>query len=174
MKIRLLTAAVLCLAGLTVPRHALSQAPAPGAPAPAQLEVGQPFPDFTATELNGKAASVGAFKGKVVLVDFWATWCGPCVAELPHVLKTYEKFHPKGFEVVGISLDRDKNKLTKFIAAKKIPWVQVLDNKGELAQRYSVQFIPLTVLVGKDGKILAIGARGEQLEAAVAQAIAGK
>ena len=138
------------------------------------LPVGSPFPDFSEKDVDGKPISVGAYKGKIVLVDFWATWCGPCVGELPNVLQTYEKYHAKGFEVVGISLDSDKGKLTSFVKAKKMPWQQFFDGggwKNKLAQQYNVHSIPATYLVDKDGKIIAKNLRGPALEQEVAKAL---
>lgn len=138
------------------------------------LPIGSPFPDFSEKDIDGKDLSVGKYKGKIVLVDFWATWCGPCVAELPNVLQTYEKYHSKGFEVIGISLDSDKGKLTSFVKAKNMPWPQAFDGggwKNKLAQQYNVRSIPATYLIGKDGKIIAANLRGPALEQAVAKAL---
>lgn len=138
------------------------------------LAVGTVFPDFKETDLDGKPLSVGNFKGKVVLVDFWATWCGPCVGELPNVLKTYEKFHAKGFEIIGISLDKEKDKLTGFLKEKGMTWAQYFDGKGwqsKLAGQYGVNSIPATYLIDTEGKILAKDLRGEALEKAVEKAL---
>jgi thiol-disulfide isomerase/thioredoxin len=103
------------------------------------------------------------YKGKVVLLDFWATWCGPCIAELPHVQAAYEKYHGKGFEIIGISLDRDRAALEKFIADRKMTWRQHWDEKNEVAGAYGVRSIPSTWLIAPDGKVAAVGLRGEQL-----------
>jgi thiol-disulfide isomerase/thioredoxin len=135
---------------------------------------GTEFPNFEVTDLDGKPLSVSAQKGKVVLIDFWATWCGPCVQELPNVLAAYEKYHDKGFNVIGISLDQKKDALTDFIEQRKIPWPQFFDGKGwgnELAQKYGINSIPATYLLDKDGKILAKGLRGEALDEAIAKAL---
>ena len=143
----------------------------------ATLSEGTKFPDFDEKDVNGKPLSVGNYKGKVVLVDFWATWCGPCVGELPNVQKIYAKHHDQGFEIVGISLDQDKSKLTSFIKDKNMPWQQYFDGLGwenKLAGKYGVESIPATYLLDKDGKIIASGLRGEELEAAVAKALGGK
>jgi len=78
------------------------------------LVAGAKFPEFDEKDVQGKPFNLAGYKGKVVLIDFWATWCGPCVAELPKVLKAYEKYHPKGFEILGISLDKDEKALTDF------------------------------------------------------------
>jgi len=142
-----------------------------------KLAVGKVFPDFDEKDLAGKQLSVGSYKGKVVLVDFWATWCGPCVGELPNVLKTYEKYHPKGFEIVGISLDSDKTKLTSFMEAKKMTWQQYFDGKGwgnKLAGKYGVSSIPATFLLDREGKIIAKNMRGEALETEVAKLLESK
>ena len=138
----------------------------------AALAVGTVFPDFNEKDLAGKPLSVANYKGKVVLVDFWATWCGPCVGELPNVLKTYEKYHAKGFEIIGISLDDSKDALDKFIKDKGVSWVQFFDGKGwsnKLAAQYGVNSIPATYLLDGQGKILAKNLRGEALEAEVAK-----
>lgn len=144
----------------------------------AALAPGLPFPDFSVTDLAGNPLSVGALKGKVVLVDFWATWCGPCVNELPNVIATYKKHHGEGFEIIGVSLDSDRSKLDAFLKAQDgMTWAQYFDGQGwknKLAAKYGVQSIPFTVLVGKDGKIIGTGLRGERLESAVVEAISAK
>jgi peroxiredoxin len=139
-----------------------------------QLAEGTKFPDFTEKDLAGKPLSIGNYKGKVVLVDFWATWCGPCVGELPNVLKTYEKHHPNGFEIVGISLDKDEKKLTDFIKEKNMPWQQYFDGlfwNNKLAEKYGINSIPMTYLLDREGKIIGKGLRGDALDHAVAAAL---
>ena len=124
------------------------------------------------TSLQGHPVNLADMKGKVVLVDFWATWCGPCVGELPNVKKTYDAWHEKGFEIVAISLDEDKAKLESFIKERDMPWPQDFTGKGwqtDLAVKYGISSIPATFLVGKDGKIVAANLRGEALEKAVAK-----
>lgn len=134
------------------------------------LQPGAEFPDFSVADLNGKPLSLSQFKGKVVLVDFWATWCPPCVAEMPRIIATYQKYHDKGFEVIGISLDRDKAELLKYIEKNKIAWPQHFDSgkaPGEsLAEKYGAEAIPTTFLIGADGKIIAAttGPMGDALE----------
>ncbi|HEX6813966.1 MAG TPA: redoxin domain-containing protein [Planctomycetota bacterium] len=114
-------------------------------------------------DLAGKPIDLAEYKGKVVLLDFWATWCGPCIAELPHLLAAYEKYHDKGFEIVGISLDQDPAALERFIAERKMTWRQHMDGKNEVAAAYGVRSIPATFLIGADGKIAAVGLRGDRL-----------
>jgi thiol-disulfide isomerase/thioredoxin len=135
------------------------------------LVAGAKFPDFNETDLNGKPLSVGGLKGKVVLVDFWATWCGPCVAELPNVQKAYEKYHAKGFEIIGISLDREKDALTSFIKDRKMAWPQFFDGEGKLATKYGIESIPSTYLIDAQGKIITTNLRGPELEAELAKAL---
>jgi thiol-disulfide isomerase/thioredoxin len=139
------------------------------------LVKGSAFPDFDEKDVAGKPLSVAKYKGKVVLVDFWATWCGPCVHELPNVIKAYEKNHSKGFEIIGVSLDQDKEKLTSFTKDKNMAWQQYFDGKGwgnKLAVKYGVQSIPATYLLDSEGKIIGKDLRGEALADAVEKALA--
>lgn len=141
----------------------------------AQLVPGVPFPDFSATDLSGQAQAVANHKGRVVLVDFWATWCGPCVHELPNVKQVYEKYHDQGFDVIGVSFDSDLDKLKDYIDDQKLPWPQIFDLKEThhaLGDRYGVSAIPSTFLIDRDGKLIAKNVRGEALEPAVAKALA--
>ena len=123
--------------------------------------IGKPLPvKFKA--VDGRDVDVQKMKGKVVLIDFWATWCGPCVQELPNVLAAYEKLHPKGFEIVGISFDQSKESLTKFTADKKMAWVQYFDGKGwqnEIGKLYGINSIPAMWLVDKKGNVRDLNAR---------------
>jgi peroxiredoxin len=130
----------------------------------ASLKAGVPFPDFAVKDTAGNALSVAACKGKVVLVDFWATWCPPCVAELPYMRTAYQKYHDKGFEVIGISLDRDAATLANYVTAQKIPWAQHRDDDGELAMRYGILVIPASFLLDREGRIVATDLRGPELE----------
>jgi peroxiredoxin len=141
------------------------------------LVAGAKFPDFEEKDTTGKALSVATYKGKVLLLDFWATWCGPCVAELPNVLKTYEKHHGAGFEIIGVSLDNSKDKLDNFTKEKKMTWPQFFDGKGwqnKLAQQYGIRSIPATFLLDGNGVIIAKNLRGPDLEEAVAKALLKK
>jgi len=125
--------------------------------------------EISGTLLNGQPFNPKSLAGKVVLVDFWATWCGPCVAELPNVLEQYEKYHKDGFEVVGISLDQDREALEKFVDEQKLPWpILFEESKGEgwqhpLATYYGISGIPTVILIGRDGNVITLDARGEKL-----------
>lgn len=134
----------------------------------ASLKAGATFPDFDAKDLAGQPLSLSKYKGKVVLVDFWATWCGPCRAELPNVVAAYSKYHEKGFDIVGISLDQSEDALKNFLPENKVTWAQYFDGKGwenELARKYGITSIPMTFLLDKEGKIVAKDLRGEALAA---------
>jgi thiol-disulfide isomerase/thioredoxin len=125
--------------------------------------VGQPLEiKFKAT--NDQEVDLQGMKGKVVLVDFWATWCGPCVKEIPNVRAAYEKLHPKGFEIVGISFDSDRTKLDDFVAKEKMPWVQYFDGKGwgnEFGKKFGINSIPAMWLVDKKGVLRELNARAD-------------
>lgn len=132
------------------------------------------IPAFQGTDLNGKALSLADYKGKVVLLDFWATWCPPCRAEVPNVVKTYKANRSRGFEVVGISLDKDKAALKSYIKANGMSWRQVFDGDKNfaIANRFKVQAIPTTYLVdGSTGAILAEDVRGAELAKSVDSAL---
>ncbi|MFM7207789.1 MAG: TlpA family protein disulfide reductase [Planctomycetaceae bacterium] len=126
---------------------------------------GKPM-DIKGDLLDGRPFDLKSLAGKVVLVDFWATWCGPCVAEIPTMLEQYEKYHAKGFEVIGISLDEEKDKVDAFVAEKKIPWPIIYAGKGwqdPVAQFYGISGIPQLILIGRDGNVITLNARGERL-----------
>ncbi|MEO2000598.1 MAG: TlpA disulfide reductase family protein [Pirellulales bacterium] len=124
---------------------------------------------ITGTLLNGQPFDQSTLAGKIVLVDFWATWCGPCIAEIPNVLEQYQKYHSKGFEVVGISLDQERDALEKFVTERKIPWPILFEpSEGSgwqhpLASYYGISGIPTVILIGKDGNVVSLNARGERL-----------
>ncbi len=127
--------------------------------------IGQPFTDFTMKTPEGKELSVDdiAEKAKVTMIDFWASWCGPCRAEMPYVKAAYEKYHDKGFEIVGVSLDNSADAWKKAITDLELPWPQISDLKGwecEGAVLYGVKAIPATILI-QDGKIIARDLREE-------------
>jgi thiol-disulfide isomerase/thioredoxin len=130
------------------------------------------------TTMDGQPLDWSKYDGKVVLIDFWATWCGPCRAELPNVRKNYDAYHDRGFEVVGVSLDQKTEDLEKFMEKEKLPWTIVRDDSwnkaksapggdklvpGYLANYYGVFSIPTMILLGKDGKAITINARGDAL-----------
>jgi len=135
--------------------------------------VGKQAPHFELETLDGQKVSPAAFKGRVLLVDFWATWCGPCLKELPGLKKHYEQYHGQGFEILGLSLDRDKAKLAAFIQAEGIAWKQVyLEQKvEELAELYVFDGIPATFLIDQQGIVRARDLRGSRLATAIGRLV---
>jgi thiol-disulfide isomerase/thioredoxin len=144
---------------------------------PLQAILGQTV-ELAGYTVQGKPVDMSQYKGKVVLVDFWATWCGPCRAEIPNIKVTWDKHHNDGFEVIAISVDEDLKALKAFVAEEKPPWTVVADNspqnKKPLGDKYGIRAIPAFVLIGKDGKAAAINCRGQRLEPAVAKQLASK
>ncbi|MBO4842718.1 MAG: AhpC/TSA family protein [Bacteroidales bacterium] len=130
--------------------------------------VGQPYTDMEMADPDGKMHKISELvgDGKYVLVDFWASWCAPCRAEMPHVLEAYNQFHIKGFEVVGISFDENKEAWVKAIDQLEMPWLQISDLKGfncAAASIYQVDAIPDNILIDPQGKIIDRGLRGKAL-----------
>ncbi len=139
--------------------------------------IGQEAPEIVLPTPDDKELALSSFKGKIVLLDFWASWCGPCRKEMPNVVKAYAKFKDKGFEIYGVSLDQDKTRWVDAIAKDGITWPQVSDLKywdSYAAKLYAVEGIPYTVLLDKEGKIIAKNLRGAELEKAIEKAIAAK
>jgi thiol-disulfide isomerase/thioredoxin len=129
-------------------------------------------PAFAQADTSGKPISLQSFRGKYVLVDFWASWCAPCRKENPFLVAAYNKYHEKGFEVLGVSLDDKKDRWLKAIAADGLPWQQVSDLKGwknELAVRYGIRSIPANFLLDREGRIIAKNLRGKELEEKLAE-----
>ena len=132
-----------------------------------RLEVGQPFIDFTlmtkdSTEL---VLSEMIAQNKLTLVDFWASWCGPCRKENPVVKAAYEQFHELGFDVVGVSVDRDEAAWLKAVEDDQLPWTHVRDNENKVSEDYMIYYIPSNFLFDQDGNMVAKGLRGEDLAA---------
>ncbi|WP_438480486.1 TlpA family protein disulfide reductase [Oleiharenicola lentus] len=140
-----------------------------------RVNVGRTQPvDLKFTALDGTVVDLEQLRGKVVLIDFWAMWCGPCIAELPNIKKVYADYHARGFEIVGISLDgpTDGERLKKFLEKNEMPWPQHFDGKNwktPLAIHYAVNSIPSMLLLNKEGLIVSTSARGPALETLVKQ-----
>jgi peroxiredoxin len=129
--------------------------------------VGSAAPEITLSDTTGNAVALSSLRGKYVLIDFWASWCGPCRAENPNVVRMYNKFKDKGFTIYSVSLDKTKADWERAIRNDNLPWTHVSDLKfwqSAAAQQYGVQAIPATFLLDKEGKIIAKNLRGEALE----------
>lgn len=140
------------------------------------LPIGSLAPDIRQSAPDGGAFALSELRGKVVLIDFWASWCRPCRIENPNVKRVYERFKGKGFEILGVSLDRDQQAWVEAIKADGLPWKHVSDLQfwnNAAAQEYGVSSIPYTVLVDREGKVIEKGLRAEQLESRLSELLGG-
>lgn len=137
-----------------------------------QTAVGKPAMDFTLNDADGKPVSLSSYKGKYVLVDFWASWCRPCREENPSVVKAYQKYKSKGFDVFGVSLDEDKDQWLEAVKNDRLTWTHVSDLKGwksDVVPLYNITGIPYNLLLDKNGNILGKGLFGEDLDKKLAE-----
>ena len=130
----------------------------------AQPSVGEKANEISLPDTKGNNVNLSSLKGKVVLIDFWASWCGPCRRSEPELKKLYEKYQSKGFEIYGISVDEDKFAWKTAIKQDKINWLHVNDDKGVVASKWNVMYIPNTYLLDKTGKVVAVNPSHEQLD----------
>lgn len=138
----------------------------------AAVQIGKEAPNFTLNTPEGKAVALTDLRGSYVLIDFWASWCRPCRMENPNVVRVYDKYHKKGFEILGVSLDRTKSAWVQAIEKDGLTWQHVSDLKfwnSAAAQLYGVRGIPYTVLVDPKGNVIAQNLRGAGLEAKLAE-----
>ncbi|MGG5503999.1 peroxiredoxin family protein, partial [Myroides odoratimimus] len=136
----------------------------------AKVKIGDKAPDFSAPSPEGKEISLKESLGKLTIIDFWASWCGPCRTENPNVVALYEEYHPKGLNIIGVSLDKDKAKWIEAIAKDKLTWNQISNLKfweEPIAQNYEVRAIPATYLLDENGVVIAKNLRGKKLRAKV-------
>jgi thiol-disulfide isomerase/thioredoxin len=136
------------------------------------INVGGIAPNIALVNPQGKILNLDSLRGKVVLIDFWATWCGPCRGEIPYLKQAYEKYHAKGFEIFSVSSDRDVDAWKRFIVAQGMNWQHVIESGDAEASRiYMVNSIPRTYLLDRDGKIIAMNLRGENLLTKLAEVV---
>lgn len=138
----------------------------------AQPAIGSAVPEISLKDVSGTTVAISSLKGKVVLLDFWASWCGPCRQENKHLVKLYAKYKSRGFEIYSVSIDDDTRAWKKAITSDKITWLQVNDSGGwtaNVATQWNIQQIPTTYLIDKTGNIVALDLQGKQLEKKVTE-----
>ena len=131
-------------------------------------EIGTVIPDFEQNDVNGNPVNIKSFRGKYVLVDFWASWCGPCRGENPNVVTAFKKYSSKNFTVLGVSLDKSKDPWLQAIANDGLTWTHVSDLKGwtnAVAQKFGINSIPQNFLIDPNGVIIGRNLRGPDLDA---------
>ena len=136
-------------------------------------KVGKPAPSFASEDIAGKTVRLEAYRGKYVLIDFWATWCAPCIAELPRLQAAYRTYHDAGFDIIGISLDESKTAVVDFAKARNIPWPQLHNASGsaDLVEGFGVSSIPATYLIDPAGTIIRLDVRGKVLDETLSRLI---
>jgi len=138
------------------------------------LEIGLVAPNFTQNDQNGKPVSLSDFRGKVVMIDFWATWCGPCVRSIPDVKELRKKYAGTNLVILGVSLDKDLGRWKTFIKSEQMDWIHVADGNfwdNAAAKKYGIESIPSVWIIGPQGQILAKNLRGGQVAPAIAVAM---
>jgi thiol-disulfide isomerase/thioredoxin len=135
--------------------------------------VGKPSPSLEAQDLSGKTVKLASLRGKYVLVDFWATWCAPCITELPRLQEAYRKYHDAGLEIVGVSLDETRSAVVDFVKVRKLPWLQFHNGTAgaDLVEAFGVSSIPANYLIDPEGIVTRLDLRGPALDAALAKLI---
>ena len=135
------------------------------------LQKGGHAPNFLALDLHNKKISLKQYKGKVLLLDFWATWCVACRQEMPYIKSLYQKYHSKGLDIVGVSQDLQRPDLRNFVNKHRIPWPQIWDSNSALSLNYKIEALPSNVLIAPDGKILAVNQSSLLLDTAIRDAL---
>ena len=136
-------------------------------------KVGKPAPAFAAVDVKGRPIRLDGFRGKYVLIDFWATWCSPCVAELPRLQAAYRLYGGNGLEIIGVSLDEQKTAVTDFVKARNLPWPQLHNatSSADLVESFGVGSIPATYLIDPQGTVVRLDLRGKKLDQVLGQLI---